>query len=127
VASEQSTGIVQMSHSYVMLHGSRRSSTLVCSLGQRAFGHGSWAKRSLASAVFVVRHRSHLEMNPQVRNSKQRSIGGQKWHSFYERHFELVVMMTMNHCQCVCRPNWGGCGEFSVVCFFLCVQNTSFR
>jgi len=105
VVSEQGTGIVRMSHSYVMLHGSRRSSTLVWSLGQRAFGHSSWAKRSLASAVFVACSPSHLEMNPQVRNSKQRSIGVQKWHSYNERDLELVVMMTVNHCQCVCRPN----------------------
>jgi hypothetical protein len=35
-------------------------------------------------------------MNPQVRNSIQRCIGIQKWHSYNEQHFELVVMMTVN-------------------------------
>jgi hypothetical protein len=105
VVSEQSTGIVRMSHCYVMLHGGRRSSTLVWSLGQRAFGHGSWAKRSLAFAVFVACSQSHLEVNPQVRNSKQRCIGVQKWRSYNERHFELVVMMTVKHCQRIYRQN----------------------
>jgi hypothetical protein len=69
VVSKQSTGIVGMSHCYVMLHGGRRSSTVVLSLGQRAFGHCSWAKGSLASAVFVACSLSLLEMNPQVRHS----------------------------------------------------------
>jgi hypothetical protein len=105
VVSEQSTGIVRMSHCYVMLHGGRRSSTLTWSLGQRAFGHGSWAKRSLTSAVFVACSQSHLEINPQVRTSKQRCIGFQKWHSYNERHIELVVMMTVDHCQCIYGPN----------------------
>lgn len=99
MVSEQNTGIVRMSHCYVIVDGGRRSSTLVWSLGQRAFGHGSWAKRSLASAVFVACFQSHHEMNPQVRNSKQLCIGVQKWHSYNERHFELVVMMTVSNCQ----------------------------
>lgn len=66
--SKQRTGIGRMSHCYVMLDGGVRQSTGVLSLGQRAFGHGSWAKRSLNFAVFVACSQSHLQVEAQVRH-----------------------------------------------------------